>query len=183
MDRQQFPGRVRVLGDKAYDFSVGNFEKPVESRVMLLHARVTQVVARSARKHRQMRRPIKFEGSAATPRTDQAQASATSACSHGSEWKAKPATARSIRCFDNLTILFDNTRDYVQRSAHRLSPRSARPLCLKLCPLPAATVPHEVIRCVSWESASAPQVQEMTGGQQEVGSPKRLRYRTQPRSD
>ena len=170
-DRQQLPGHVRVLGDKAYDFSVGYLEKPVESRVMLLHARVTQIVARSARKHRQMHRPIKFKGSAATPRTEQTQASAASASSHGSEREPKPATARSIGRFDNVAILYDNTQDYVRPSSHGFSPRRVRPLCLKLCPPPAATVPHEVIRRVSGTLRRERQVQEITGDDsKEIGS-------------
>jgi hypothetical protein len=40
-DRQQFPGHVLVLVDQSYNFAFGYFEKPVESRVMLLHADVT----------------------------------------------------------------------------------------------------------------------------------------------
>ena len=64
---EQFPGDARVLAYKAYDFSVGCFEEPVEPHVMLLDAGVTEIVARSARKTRQMRRPVKFEGSAAPP--------------------------------------------------------------------------------------------------------------------
>src|ERR1035437_7300794 len=46
---------------------------------MLLHAGVAKVVTESARKGLQPHRPVQFEGSAATPGAQQAQALATSA--------------------------------------------------------------------------------------------------------
>jgi hypothetical protein len=55
-----------------YDFSVGYFEKPVESGVTLLHARVAKVVTRSARKSLEPDRSVEFEGSAAAARAQQA---------------------------------------------------------------------------------------------------------------
>ena len=67
--------------------------------------------------HPEPRRPVKFEGSAATRGTQQAQALATSARGHQSEAKAKPQTAQSIRRFDDLAILYDSTRNYLWRSA------------------------------------------------------------------
>ena len=91
-ERQQFPCHIRVLGDKEYDFSVGDFEKPIESRVMPLHACVAQVVTRSARKRLQPLRSVKFEGSATTRGAQQAQALATSARRHHRKAKAKPQT-------------------------------------------------------------------------------------------
>jgi hypothetical protein len=45
--------------NQSYDFTFGSFDKPVESRVMLLHASVTNVVTDSARKLLEPRRPVR----------------------------------------------------------------------------------------------------------------------------
>ena len=78
------------MDDQFQDFAFGYFEKSVESRIMLLHTGITEIVTDSACKGLQSRRSVKFEGSAATPWTKQAQALATSARRHHSELKAKP---------------------------------------------------------------------------------------------
>jgi hypothetical protein len=115
---QQFSGHVLVLDDQSYDFSFGSFDKPVESRVMLLHASVTKVVTDSARKRLEPRRPVQFERSAATHWTEQAQALARSARWEQTEPKSKLEAAQSIRRSNNFAILYRDTRDDVRRSAH-----------------------------------------------------------------
>ena len=126
---QQLPGHVLILGDQSYNFGFGYFEKSVEPRVMLLHAGVTKIVTDSARKRLQPRRPVEFEGSAATPWTEEAQALASSARSHHRKPKATPQAGQCIRRFNNFSILYDNSRDRVRRSAHVFSPQSKRFSC------------------------------------------------------
>jgi hypothetical protein len=115
---QQFPGHVLVLVDQSYNFAFGYFEKPVESRVMLLHAGVTKIVTDSARKRLRRRRPVQFERSAAAHRTEQAQALARSARWDQTEPNAKLEAAQTIRRSNNFAILYHNTRDDVRWSAH-----------------------------------------------------------------
>ena len=99
---------------------------------MLLHGGVTEIVARSAPKHRQMRRPVQFEGTATATWTEQAQSAGRTRVYHGTEREAKPPTPGSIRDHDNLAILYDNMPDYVRR--HRFSPRSVRPPVPQIVP-------------------------------------------------
>jgi hypothetical protein len=93
---QECPGHVLVLDDQPYDFSLGSFDKPVKSRVMLLHASVTKVVTDSARKRLEPRRSVQFERSAATHWTEQAQALARSARWDQTEPNAKLEAAQTI---------------------------------------------------------------------------------------
>ena len=75
-------------------------------------------MTRSARKGLQPLRSVKFEGSAATRGAKQAQALATSARGDQRKGEAKLQTSQSTRRFDDLAILYHNTRDYVWRSTH-----------------------------------------------------------------
>jgi len=108
---------------------------------MLLHAGVAKVVTGSAGKNLQPSRSVKFEGSAATTRTEQAKTPTTSSRRNRREPKAKPQTAQSISRFDSLAILYDNARDEVRWSAHQFSPRVICPCASNCAPLLAATVP------------------------------------------
>ena len=72
---------------------------------MLLDAGA-EVVTGSAGKGPQPQRPVQFEGSAATPRAQQAQALAATAGGHQSKRKMKPQTAQSIRHFDDFAIFY-----------------------------------------------------------------------------